>query len=388
MQAEYVLRLARKNLWRHKLRSLLTIAGIAVAIVSFGLLRTVVDSWYAGAALSSSARLITRNEASLSFSLPVTHGEHIRRVPGVAAVSWANWFGGIYIDDKHFFAQYAVDAASYFDLYPEFVIPADQLSAFRRDRRGVIAGRKLALKNGWQIGDAIAIKGTIYPGNWSFTLRGIYDGASDKIDEGQFMLHWDYVNETMKAILPSLGDRIGVFVVNIHDPAQAATVSAAIDSRFRNSLAETRTETQKAFQLSFIAMVDTILLAIQTVAYVVVLIMMAVMANTMAMAARERTREYATLKALGFRDGFVSMVIVGESLTMSLAGGVLGVLLTFPVARAFFSATRDLFLVFQVEPLTIALQLASALLIGVSSAIAPVINTRRLQIVDGLRAVA
>lgn len=388
MQAEYVLRLARKNLWRHKLRSLLTIAGIAVAIVSFGLLRTVVDSWYAGAALSSSARLITRNEASLSFSLPVTHGEHIRRVPGVAAVSWANWFGGIYIDDKHFFAQYAVDAASYFDLYPEFVIPADQLSAFRRDRRGVIAGRKLALKNGWQIGDAIAIKGTIYPGNWSFTLRGIYDGASDKIDEGQFMLHWDYVNETMKAILPSLGDRVGVFVVNIHDPAQAATVSAAIDSRFRNSLAETRTETQKAFQLSFIAMVDTILLAIQTVAYVVVLIMMAVMANTMAMAARERTREYATLKALGFRDGFVSMVIVGESLTMSLAGGVLGVLLTFPVARAFFSATRDLFLVFQVEPLTIALQLASALLIGVSSAIAPVINTRRLQIVDGLRAVA
>jgi putative ABC transport system permease protein len=388
MQAEYVLRLARKNLWRHKLRSLLTIAGIAVAIVSFGLLRTVVDSWYAGAALSSSARLITRNEASLSFSLPATHADHIRRVPGVAAVTWANWFGGTYIDDKHFFAQYAVDASTYFDLYPEFVIPPDQLSAFKRDRRGVIVGRKLARKNGWQIGDAIAIKGTIYPGNWSFTLRGIYDGANDKTDEGQFMLHWDYVNETMKAVLPSLGDRVGVFVVNIHDPSQAATVSASIDGSFRNSLAETRTETQKAFQLGFIAMVDTILLAIQTVAYVVVLIMMAVMANTMAMAARERTREYATLKALGFRDGFVSMVIAGESLTMSLVGGVLGVLLTFPVAQAFFSATRDLFLVFQVEPLTITLQLASSLLIGVSSAIAPVINTRRLQIVDGLRSVA
>ncbi|MDB5968859.1 MAG: transporter permease [Hydrocarboniphaga sp.] len=388
MQAVYVLRLARKNLWRHRLRSLLTIAGIAVAIVSFGLLRTVVDSWYAGASLSSAARLITRSEASLSFPLPVTHAARIRRVAGVAAVSWANWFGGVYIDDKHFFAQYAVDADSYLELYPEFVLPPEQRSAFQRDRRGVIAGRKLARKNHWQIGDTIALKGTVYPGNWSFMLRGIYDGADSKVDENQFLLHWDYVNETMRALLPSLADGVGVFVVNIHDPSQAAEVSAAIDSTFRNSLAETRTETQKAFQLGFISMVDTILLAIQTVAYVVVLIIMAVMANTMSMAARERTREYATLKALGFGHGFVSMVILGESMTMSLVGGVLGIALTFPVAQAFFSATRDLFLVFQVEPLTVLLQLGSALLIGLCSAIAPVVNSRRLVIVDGLRAVA
>jgi putative ABC transport system permease protein len=192
----------------------------------------------------------------------------------------------------------------------------------------------------------------------------------------------------MRALLPSLADGVGVFVVNILDPSQAAEVSAAIDSTFRNSLAETRTETQKAFQLGFISMVDTILLAIQTVAYVVVLIIMAVMANTMSMAARERTREYATLKALGFGHGFVAMVILGESLTMSLVGGVLGIALTFPVARAFFSATRDLFLVFQVEPLTLLLQLGSALLIGLCAAIAPVVNSRRLVIVDGLRAVA
>lgn len=387
MMASYVFRLASKNMWRHRLRTGLTIAGIAVAIVSFGLLRTVVDSWYAGAELSSSARLITRAEASLSFSLPVTYGERIRRVPGVKDVTWAIWFGGIYIDEKHFFPQFAVDAETYFDVYPEFVVPPEQLAAFKRDRRGVIVGRKTMLKNGWKIGDQVPLKGTIYPGTWSFTIRGVYQGADDKVDEGQFLLHWGYVNEKIKAVLPSLADRVGVFVINIKDPGASAAVSAAIDSGFRNSLAETRTETQKAFQLGFIAMVDTILVAIQTVAYVVILIIMAVMANTMAMAARERMREYATLKALGFSDRFVSILILGESLSMSLAGGLLGVALTFPLAEAFFSATRDLFLVFTVTPATLALQVASSLLIGICAALAPAWNSSRVRIVDGLRAV-
>nr|WP_207766116.1 ABC transporter permease [Solimonas fluminis] len=387
MMASYVVRLASKNMWRHRLRTGLTIAGIAVAIVSFGLLRTVVDSWYAGAELSSSARLITRAEASLSFSLPVTYGERIRRVPGVKDVTWAIWFGGIYIDEKHFFPQFAVDAETYFDVYPEFVVPPEQLAAFKRDRRGVIVGRKTMQKNGWKIGDQVPLKGTIYPGTWSFTIRGVYEGADDKVDEGQFLLHWSYVNEKIKALLPSLADRVGVFVINIKDPGESAAVSAAIDSGFRNSLAETRTETQKAFQLGFIAMVDTILIAIQTVAYVVILIIMAVMANTMAMAARERMREYATLKALGFHDRFVSVLILGESLSMSLAGGLLGVALTFPLADAFFRATRDLFLVFTVTPATVALQVASSLLIGICAALAPAWNSSRVRIVDGLRAV-
>ncbi len=387
MMASYVFRLASKNMWRHRLRTGLTIAGIAVAIVSFGLLRTVVDSWYAGAELSSSARLITRAEASLSFSLPVTYGERIRRVSGVKDVTWAIWFGGVYIDEKHFFPQFAVDAETYFEVYPEFVVPPEQLAAFKRDRRGVIVGRKTMLKNGWKIGDQVPLKGTIYPGTWSFTIRGVYQGADDKVDEGQFLLHWGYVNEKIKALLPSLADRVGVFVINIKDPGASAAVSAAIDSGFRNSLAETRTETQKAFQLGFIAMVDTILVAIQTVAYVVILIIMAVMANTMAMAARERMREYATLKALGFSDRFVSILILGESLSMSLAGGLLGVALTFPLAEAFFSATRDLFLVFTVTPETLALQVASSLLIGICAALAPAWNSSRVRIVDGLRAV-
>jgi putative ABC transport system permease protein len=386
-QAAYIVRLARRNMWRHRSRTALTIAGIAVAILSFGLLRTVVDSWYAGAALGSSGRLITRSAASLSFSLPVTYAARIRRVPGVDDVTWANWFGGIYIDDKHFFAQFAVDADSYFSIYPEFVLSPEQLAAFRHDRRGVVVGAKLAQQYGWRLGDTVPLRGTVYPGDWRFTVRGIYHGADDKVDERQFLLHWDYINESIREELPSLADQVGVFAVNIARPRESAAVSAAIDSTFRNSLNETRTESQKAFQLSFIAMVDTILLAIQTVAYVVVLIIMAVMANTMAMAARERTREYATLKALGFGDRFVSMLILSESVVMSAAGGLLGIALTFPLARAFFSATRELFLVFEVVPLTVMLQLASALLIGLSAAVAPVLNSSRVRIVDGLRAV-
>lgn len=387
MLAGYLLRLARRNLWRHRLRTVLTVAGIAVAIISFGLLRTVVDSWYAGAELGSASRLITRSAASLSFSLPVADVERIRQVPGVGAVTWANWFGGIYIDDKHFFAQYAVDSATYFDVYPEFVLPPAELAAFRGDRRGAVAGRKLVRRFGWKLGDQIALKGTMYPGIWSFTLRGIYDGADDKVDEGQFLLQWDYVNDTMKTQLPSLADRVGVFIINVKEPGQTASVSASIDSTFKNSLAETRTETQKAFQLGFLAMVDTILTAIHAVAYVVVLIIMAVMANTMAMAARERTREYATLKALGFKDGFISMLILSESLSLSFIGGALGIALTFPVAHAFFNATHDVFLVFQIEPRTLALQAGSAALIGLCAAIAPAINSARVAVVDGLRAI-
>lgn len=383
----YIFRLASRNMWRHKLRSLLTVAGIAMAIISFGLLRTVVDSWYAGAELGSAARLITRNAASLAFPLPVSYAERLRRIPGVEKVTWANWFGGVYIDDKHFFPQFAVDAEHYFSVYDEFVLPTDQLTAFKADRRGAVVGEKTARKYGFKIGDEVALKGTIYPGNWRFTIRGIYHGKEKSVDTSQFLVHWDYINETVKSLVPSLADQVGVYVVQVKNAADVSSMSAAIDSTFKNSLSETRTETQKAFQLGFIAMVDTILLAIQTVAYVVILIIMAVMANTMAMAARERTREYATLRALGFGALFVNALIVGESLVMSALGAGIGILMTFPLANAFFSATRDLFLVFKVTPETLALQLGAALAIGIAASIAPTLSARKIRIVDGLRAI-
>ncbi len=377
-----------KNAFRHKLRTSLTVVGIVVAITAFGLLRTIVDAWYAGAEATSSARLVTRNAISLVFSMPLTYAQKIRQVPGVTGVSWANWFGGVYITERNFFPQFAVDAATYLDMYPEFVLKPEERKAFLVDRRGAVVGRKLADQYGWKLGDQIPLRGTIFPGTWTFTLRAIYDGVDAKTDETQFFFHWQFLNETVKARFPRRGDQIGVYVVEIRDPTQAAAISQDIDATFKNSLAETLTETEKAFQLGFVAMTEAILVAVQAVSFVVIVIIMAVMANTMAMTARERYSEYATMKALGFGQGFVALLVFAESIGIALAGGALGILLTFPLANTFAGAMGTLFPVFFVSRETVLMQLAASLVIGVVAAGVPAWRAARVRIVDGLRAIA
>jgi len=380
--------LVARNALRHKLRTILTVVGIVVAIIAFGLLRTIVDAWYAGANASSSARLVTRSSVSLVFSLPLTYAQKIRQVDGVQSVSWMNWFGGVYITERNFFPQFAVDAATFLDLYPEFVLPAAERKAFLTDRQGAVVGRKLADQYGWKVGDSIPLRGTIYPGTWTFNLRGIYDGADKGTDQSQMFFHWDLLNERIRKLYPRRADQTGIFVVRLKDPQQAAEVSAAIDATFRNSLAETLSETEKAFQLSFVAMTEAILLAIQAVSYVVIVIIMAVMANTMAMTARERGAEYATLKAIGFSKGFVALLILAESLGIALAGGAIAIAATFPIADAFAEKMGTLFPIFFVSRETVLMQAAAALLVGVVAAALPAWNVARTRVVDGLRAVA
>ena len=379
--------LVLRNAFRHKLRTTLTIVGIIVAISAFGLLRTIVDAWYAGANASSSARLVTRSSVSLVFALPLNYAQKMRQVPGVASVAWANWFGGVYVSERNFFAQFAISGASYLDMYPEFVLSDGERKAFLADRVGAVAGRKLADKYGWKVGDQIPLRGTIYPGTWTFTLRGIYDGAEAGTDTSTFFFHFDYLNESIKRLYPRRGDQTGVFVERLRDPEAAAAVSQAIDTTFRNSLAETLTETEKAFQLGFVAMSEAILLAIQAVSYVVIVIIMAVMANTMAMTARERYGEYATFKALGFSNGFVVMLIVAESLGIALLGGLLGVAFTFPMADVFASSVGSILTGFRVSETTIGLQVGAAFVIGLVAAAVPAWNAARIRIVDGLRAI-
>jgi len=376
-----------KNALRHKLRTSLTVVGIIVAITAFGLLRTIVEAWYAGAEGSSSARLVTRNAISLTFALPLNYAQKIHQVPGVAAVSWANWFGGVYIKEGNFFPQFAVEP-SFLDLYPEFVLKPEEKKAWMVDRKGAVAGRKLADQYGWKVGDQIPLRGTIFPGTWTFNLRAIYDGADAKVDETQFYFHWDYLNEVIKAKYPRRGDQIGMYFIEIRDPSQAAQISQDVDATFKNSLAETLTETEKAFQLGFIAMTEAILLAVQAVSFVVIIIIMAVMANTMAMTARERYGEYATMKALGFANGFVALLIFAESIGIALVGGALGILLTFPLAAAFAAALGTLFPVFFVSRETVLMQILAALVVGIVAACIPAWRAARVRIVDGLRATA
>ena len=385
----FIVRLLLKNAFRHRLRTLLTMVGLVVAVCAFGMLRTIVDAWYAGAEASSSTRLITRSATSLTVPLPLAYAERLRAVDGVTGVSWSNWFGGIYQSERNFFPQFAVDGPTYLPLYPEYIINADERVSWLRDRRGALVGRKLANKFGWQVGDSVPLKSGIYPGEWNFTVRGIYEGVDATVDENQMLIHWAYLNETLRARTAGRrSDSVGVYVTGIRDPANAALVSQRVDAQFKNSRAETLTETEKAFQLGFVAMSEAILLALQAVSYIIVVIIMAVMANTMTMTARERLAEYATLKALGFPPGFVVRLLFGESLLIAAIGGLAGVLLTLPLAAAFGSATGSLFPVFRVSGTTLALQFGAALFVGLVAAAWPAWKMSRIDIVAGLRHVA
>ncbi len=383
----FILKLIFKNAFRHKLRTWLTILGITVAILAFGLLRTVVSAWYAGVEASSATRLVTRNAISLVFSLPLSYEEKIRHVQGVKNVTRENWFGGIYIDEKHFFPNFAIDPKNYLPLVPEFIIPDDQKAVFIRDRKAALAGRKIAEKYHWKIGDTITLKGTIFPGNWEFVLRAVYHGRDKSTDETFFLFHWDYLNETLKKTAFLRADQVGLYFVGVTSPNLAAEVSQKIDKMFKNSLAETLTETEKAFALSFISMSEAIVIAIQLVSFVVIIIIMAVMANTMAMTARERLGEYAVFKALGFGGAHLAGLILGESMVIAIICGAAGIAATFPVAKAFGEAMGNYFPVFNVATATIYMDIAAALVVGLVAAIVPAWRSIHIRIADGLRSI-
>ena len=382
-----LLKLLLRNAFRHKLRTVLTICGICVAVLAFGMLRTVISAWYAGVEASSANRLVTRNSISLVFPLPISYKDRMRGVEGVKTVSYGNWFGGIYIEEKNFFANFAVEPRGYLELYPEFILPPQQKEAFLRDRRACVAGVKLAKRFGWDIGDTIVLRGTIFSGNWEFVLRGIYHGRDETVDETQFFFHWDYLNESVKQSQPRRADQVGFYIIGLANADTAADTARAVDELFQNSFAETLTETEKAFQMGFVSLSEAILTAIRLISLVVIVIIMAVVANTMAMSVRERLGEYAIFKTLGFGGGFIWALIFGESLIISALGGLLGILLTFPAARVFSKAVGTIIPVFIVEPQTILMDVAAALIVGVVAALFPSWQAVRVRIAEGLRRV-
>lgn len=383
----FIIKLLIRNAFRHKLRTGLTIVGVAIAIVAFGLLRTLVDLWYAGVEASSASRLITRNSISLVFPLPISYKDRIRQVPGVRDVSWGNWFGGIYKEEKNFFPSFAVEPRSFLAMYPEYRIDPVEMKSFLLDRKGAMVGAKTAERFGWKVGDQVTLRGTIFPGQWEFVVRGIYHGAAKSTDETQFFFHWDYLNEVIRRTVPRRADQAGYYIIELKKPDQAAEVSLAVDATFRNSLAETLTETERAFQMSFVSMTEAIVIAIQIVSYVVIVIIMVVAANTMAMTARERIPEYATLKTLGFGGFHIAGVIFGESLVITMAGGVTGVILTFPAARWIETELSQFFPVFTVAPSTICMDLAAAFIVGAVAGIFPTWRGVTIRIAEGLRRV-
>ena len=382
----FILKLIARNALRRKLRTVLTIVGLLVAVTAYGLLQTVVDAWYAGARAASSTRLITRNAISLVFPMPLHYEARIRAIEGVSAVARANWFGGIYQNPKNFFAQFAV-SPNYLDLYTEFVLSDAERQAWVRDRKGCLVGRQLADVYGFKVGDVLPLRGTIFPGTWEFVVRGIFEGADETKVTRQMMFHWDYLNEMLRATAKTRADQVGIYIVGVRNAASAPSVARAIDATFRNSLAETLTESEQAFQLGFVAMSNEIIAAIRIVSYVVIAIILAVMANTMAMSARERVAEYATLKALGFRPRFIALLIFGESAVICALGGGLAIAAMPYVAGAFKHFAGEYFPIFEVSALTLGLQAACAAVVAVAAAVIPAARAAQTRIVQGLRAI-
>ncbi len=379
------LRLIVRNVFRHRLRAVLTVVGVTVAMLSFCMLRTLVAAWYVGVEASAADRLITRNKISLVHMLPVAHENKIRQVSGVAAVGHGIWYAGIYKERKNFFAQFAISGSSYFDMYPEFLLAPKARKSFDTRRTACVVGRQLAQRFNWRIGDVIPLEGTIFPGRIELVLVGIYSGARRDTDETAMFFQYDYLNEILKQTQPYVANKAGWFVVKIKDAHEAAAVTRRIDSLFRNSLSETLTETEKAFQMGFVAMTEAIVIAIRVISMVVIGIILLVLANTMAMTARERSSEYAVLKTVGFGSRFIFVLIAGESVAIALIGGIAAAILSFPAARIFHGQLGAYFPIFDISSETLGLILGLSLLVGFLAAVGPGIRFGRMSIAEGLR---
>ena len=375
-----------KSARRSKRRTALTVLSVALAVFLFASLRAVLDGFNAGADASSSTRLITLRSTSLMFQMPTGHAEVIRNTPGVQDVTWANWFGGIYKDPNNFFANFAIEPESYLRMYPEVILSPEDKKAFLDDRTGCIVGEGLAKTYGFKVGDKITLKvgiPTYGRQDYDFTVRAIYRSGGAAVDNQSMMFHWKYVDErsTPKG-------QAGWFIMKIAHPDQAPQVIAAIDSKFANSPYETKTDTEKAFQSSFVSMFGNLNLLLGSIAAAVVITTLFVAGNTMAMSIRERTTEIAVMRTLGFPSGTIFFLIAGEGLLMSILGGIIGVGIARAIVNPNFLSAGGFIPEIGVNNANVVTGLALSVLIGVLASLIPATMASRLKIVDALRRVA
>ena len=368
------------NLFRKKTRTALTAGSFAVALFLFGILAVVRGAFQQGVDVAGADRLVVVNRVSIIQPLPLAYRDRLARIPGVTQVTFANWFGGVYQDERNFFPQFAIDRETYRQMYPEFVIPDDQWQAFLGDKEGAVVGEALAERFKWKLGDRIPIKGTIFAGSWEFNVRAIYKGRRVQDDETQFWFRWDYLDERKQF----RKGNVGWYTVRIDDPDSAVRVVKAIDEQFANSPAETKADTEKAFAASWVKQMGNIELLITTIGSVVFFTLLLVTGNTMAIAVRERTRELAVLKAVGFSDPFVLVLVIVETIVVAAVGGGVGL----GLAKLFTlrgDPTGGLLPFFYLPASAIVSGLALALIVGLLAGILPAFSASRLRIVDALR---
>jgi len=377
-----------RNLLRRKTRTIFTLLVIFVAFLLLGLLMAIRVSFNAGISIAGQERLMMIDRVSLINPLPLSYLDRIKSVEGVADVTHANWFNGIYQDPKNFFANIAVDPESFLRLYPEFEIPEDQKKTWLADRTGALVGIETMKRFGWKVGDRIPLQGVIYRrpdgSPWEFTIDAVYDAREKTVDKTQFLFHYEYVNETIRDVAYG-HDQVGWYVIKVADPSQSDALALKLDAMFANSPSETKTATEKAFISGFAKQIGDIGKIMIYIGAAVLFVLLLNAGNIMAQAVRERTNELAVLKTLGFTDGRVLRLVLAESCLIALLGGVLGLMTAYTLITVIGDPTHGM-----IPPIYLAADhllfgFAIALLLGLSTGALPALQASRLRIADALR---
>jgi putative ABC transport system permease protein len=378
-------RLIFANLFRKKIRLILTVGSFAIALVLFTFLAVVRSAFNRGIEIAGADRLVVVDRVGLMNLMPISYDDKIAAIPGVKAVTHDHWFGGVYQDEKNFFPQFVIDVDNHRQVYPEFKVPDDQWNNFVKDRQGAIAGARLAERFHWKIGDRIPIKTTIYGGAvWEFNLDGIYHTDKPDGDQGQFWLQWKYFDETVPSVIKSTA---GWYILKLDSPDDSVRVAQAIDQKFANSSHETKTETESAFAAGFAKQFGNIEFLILTIGGVVFFTLLLVTGNTMAISVRERIGELGVLKAIGFTDRSVLFLVLAESLAIAFFGGALGLILAWAAIPGISAALAGLLPPLLLSKPMLAFGLIFALFVGGASGLLPGISAMRMRVVNALRRV-
>jgi putative ABC transport system permease protein len=371
-----------RNSWRNRRRTILTIASIGVSMCLLGVMIAMFHALYLSDATPDQAlRLVTRNRVSLTQVIPESYEARIKQVPGVREVMISSWFGGTYIDAKHFFARFIVDTGKLFTVYSELRIPEDQRKAFMRDRTACVIGRDLANKYNLHVGERIHLVGDIYPGDYAFTIAGIFD--SPRASEVMYISR-DYLEQSLPE---RRRGNLSTFVTVIDAPASATRIAQTIDNEFHNSTAQTKTESEQAYLLGFVSLLGNVKAFLIAISAAVMFTILLVSANTMAMSVRERVREVGVLKTLGFTPGTILGMILGEACAISLVGGTIGFLLSTILTTGVGKSPAGSLLppIPPFQPTVALACILTAVGIGFLSSLAPAMSASRTPIVDALR---
>jgi putative ABC transport system permease protein len=379
-------KLVWRNLIRNPMRTFLTIASVGLALFILCLLAALLKAME-GTEGTAANRMVVRHAVSLTFTLPESYGEKLRRLDHVLEVTTLNWYQGQYIDDKpeNFFPRFSSEPDTLFEVFDDNVIPPDQLQAFKDDRAGFVAGKTLADKYGWKLGDQITIKGDIYPVDVQLNMVGIFENPKVRSSERQIFFQRRYLEEAMNN-----PGAVGTYWLKVDSPASVPAVVRAAEAMFANSDAPVRAETEEAFALSFLEMLGNVRLLLGSIGLAIVVSILFITANTMAMAARDRTREVAVLRTLGFRTGQVTGLVLGESVLVAVLGALFGTTVAWLVVKIAAGALADFGIYgnLAVGPGLFGVALAAGGLIGFLSGLLPAVGAARTDIVDGLRKVA